>query len=430
MPYLILLVFCLIQLNAPVWAQARTISGVVDFGEAVTQPAINGFLHSLDEWQHVPDGAITALKPSWFRIAAGNIALQTRATRLGGKVELVLSDAYGYPFNHWKGQGAPWENNGKNWERHVRKMGRLHAGSAVYWDIWNEPDARAWNKTRFWSGNRAQFFETYRRAYHILRRELASKAMIGGPSFANYEHDDLVAFLNYCNKNNLEVNFLSWHESGEVGEADADPASIAKHLSEMKKLALAYPRLQIKEVLINESVGPDIHLYTGDILGVLYYLEKGGAAGTNRACWDASDHSNNCYNGSLDGLIVPATKRPRAAWWAYKIYADTLTNRVKATPVDADLALFAARIPALVLLGYFDQHQPASARLILKNLPEAGFTQDTVLVNVYRIPATGEAPLEKPILVSRNRIDVINGNATVNILNLQPHEGYLLKLQP
>ena len=41
------------------------------------------------------------------------------------------------------------------------------------------------------------------------------------------------------------------------------------------------------------------------ILGYLYYLEKGRADGACKSCWPDTRRENNCFNGSLDGLIDP-----------------------------------------------------------------------------------------------------------------------------
>lgn len=114
--------------------------------------------------------------------------------------------------------------------------------------------------------------------------------MIGGPSYANYDPINIQAFLDYYNQNNLQVNFLTWHELAGV---DYSIPSVAQHITSIRNLAYQYPNLAIQKIFINESVGPLNQYLPGDILGFLYYLEQGGADAANKACWaDSSGKSN------------------------------------------------------------------------------------------------------------------------------------------
>jgi xylan 1,4-beta-xylosidase len=418
-----------LQLASVAMAQTASISATVDFALSDPHPSMSGFLHSLDS--PLPDSALTPLKPAWWRLTPGNMDLYKRASNLGAKVELVVSDSYGYPFNNWNGKGAPWDNNWQNWENHVRTVAQAYKGlSNVYFDIWNEPDSADWNKTVFWSGTQAQFYEAYKRAYTILRQELGSSAMIGGPSYANYDQTAITNFINYCNSNSLQVNFLSWHE---LGAADTNIPAIATHLNYVRNTAKSSSTLNNKLLLINESVGPNTQLAPGDIIGYLYYLEKGGADGANKACWNAADGSNNCYNGSLDGILVPSSNTPRSAWWAYKTYADGVASRVRSSSQNGNLVVLASRKPAQVLLGYFGSNIPSStnASVTLRNLNAAGFRNfGTVQVSLFRIPATGESALSGASPIQTTRVAVVNSAVTVSVPNIQLHEEYLMTVTP
>ena len=84
-----------------------------------------------------------------------------------------------------------------------------------YWEIWNEPDLDQMEDNRWktdprtWGGTMEQFDELYAvTAKHLKKRFPDLK--IGGPAFANprkYGPD----FLDYVKKNNVPLDFFSWH---------------------------------------------------------------------------------------------------------------------------------------------------------------------------------------------------------------------------
>ncbi len=396
----------------------------VDFAVPAPQKNMSGFLNGIG--QNAPaDDLVLPLKPAWWRLSANDQKGVQRARQWGAQIQLSVSDAYGYPLNHWRGHGAPWENNWKRWEAHVRQLANEYRGQPVYWDIWNEPDTQKWNETTFWNGSPQQFFETYKRAYTILREELGPDAIIGGPSYANYNQGDLEAFLSYCHENQLQVNFLSWHELMRVDFAVPD---IAEHLAYIRKLASTYPDLRIQKIMINETVGPKTTYFPGDVLAVLHTLERGGADGANRACWNDSKKRNNCFNQSLDGLIDPETQLPRSAWWAYKTYADSMASRVKVSSTHPNVVGMASQQPAQILVGYFGK-EPASSTMFtvrLTHLSAIGQTGKRLKVAIAKAPNTGEAPLSALIPVRTVTVPINKDAATVTIPDLQLHEEAVL----
>jgi len=398
--------------------------GTVNFLSSSPQKNMSGFLHGVGST--VPsDTLISQLKPAYWRLEPYNTMMYSRAVKTGAVIEIVVSDGYGYPANNWGGHGAPWENNWANWENYVSQLATQYQNTPVYWDIWNEPDTVSWNTAQFWNGTPAQFYETYRRAYNILRQKLGPNAMIGGPSYANYDQAALTAFLTYCNQNNLQVNFLTWHDLSDV---DFSIPSVAQHLSYMRSLANSMPNLNVRKIILNETVGPQITYFPADILAFLYYLEKGGADGANRACWNDSLGSNNCYNNSLDGIVNPADGQPRASWWAYKI----LASRVATSSQSSNLVVMAGKNPAQVLVGYFGQGMPTPAQVTinLRNLGAIGQKSSTLKVNISKVPNNGEADVPNLIPVGLWTVGVVNGSATVTLPTANLHEEYVLTLIP
>src|SRR5262249_29527662 len=197
---------------------------------------------------------------------------------------LVLSDTWGYH--------SPWPyDDYTKWEDHVRQVAQASKGKEILWDIWNEP-----NVIQFWQGTQAQFFETYRRAYGVLRDELGPDALIGGPSLTQYDPDSLTAFLDFCAANACEVNLLSWHELKSTGPRIYP---IADHLANAYQSFVDnpdYAALNMAEVHVNEVVGDQDQYRPAEIWGSFYYLEVGGADGACKACWKANDATSNCSN--------------------------------------------------------------------------------------------------------------------------------------
>lgn len=84
-----------------------------------------------------------------------------------------------------------------------------------YWEIWNEPD----NRPNCWTGDDDAYLKLYATAAAALRKEFP-KIKIGGPGLGNagelkgekFEPTAfLKAFLARCAKDELPLDFLSWH---------------------------------------------------------------------------------------------------------------------------------------------------------------------------------------------------------------------------
>lgn len=78
-----------------------------------------------------------------------------------------------------------------------------------YWEIWNEPDL-----TIFWNNNDPeQYYEFYAKVARAIKK-VDPTALIGGAGVAagyNPGSAYLDGLLGYCKKNNIPLDFLSWH---------------------------------------------------------------------------------------------------------------------------------------------------------------------------------------------------------------------------
>ncbi|MGB3405826.1 MAG: beta-xylosidase [Microcoleaceae cyanobacterium] len=398
----------------------------VDFATPETGiHSMSGFLYGATI-DNPPASVIQPLQPNLWRTSWFNA--YPKLTGLNAQFQLLLSDTWGY------GKGnRPWPyQDYPAWEARVRKLAQQHKDKNMIWDVWNEPDL----KDPFWNGSRQQFFETYKRAYRVLREELGPTAIIGGPSITKYDKGFITAFLDFCLKNNLEVNFLSWHELN-----DNAISSITGHINDARKSYQQnqkYSPLKIQKLYVNEIIGPTAQYRPAEILGYLYYTERGKADGACKACWTPNaGGKNNCFNESLDGLVEPGNASPRAGWWVYKAYADGFNSRVMSRSNNPQVVALASRSDgtkqAQVLLGYFQQGNSSgksSVILTLKNLQQLGLGQpgQALTFTIKRIPNSDEKVVQKLDILRQEQIAVSNQTVRLTIPNIRLHEAYLLSI--
>lgn len=399
----------------------------INFAQSIQSESMSGFLNSVDI--SIPRQLLKPLKPSWWRLAPDDLPAYLKENNSARHVQIVLSDGYGYPLNHWKGNPPPWFDKGQRWAAYVRETARRYKHiPGIVWDVWNEPDALpdGWGNNMFWDGTREQFFEVYRTAYTVLREELGPDAMIGGPSYASYDAESVKAFLAYCDENGLEVNVLSWHE---LDATDGNIASMAEHVTEVRQMLRQYPALKNQKILINEIIGQSSQYRTGDILAYLDILETAKVNGAIKACWNAVDGTNNCYNGSLDGLLDPHTKRPRVAWRLYQAYAAGVESRVADQTDLQDVAILASQKPLRVLLAdNREQNQDKPITIRLDNL-FAKLKQHDLTAELAAMPNTGEHPVKKLPQAIKLSVKTMDGHAFITLPVLQTHTAYILKLK-
>lgn len=114
-----------------------------------------------------------------------------------------------------------------------------------YWEIWNEPDLDAEDAEyrRTWTGTKAQFFTLYETAAKHLKKCFPS-LKIGGPACCGRE-EYMEDFLEYMSKNNVPLDFFSWHVY------HTDPIEIAKKSERIKNM-LVRNGYENTESILNE----------------------------------------------------------------------------------------------------------------------------------------------------------------------------------
>lgn len=431
--------FCLMTFILPIsiflaateiYGQQQTASISVDFAKPDSSvKSMSGFLHSLDT-NKPPDNLILPLKPKQWRVSDSNFEIYRRINKNGARTQIVLSDFWGYPGLN---TNRPWVfEDYPQFENFVRKLARAHKSPEIIWDVWNEPEDP---KLPYWKGTFEQFCETYKRAYRVLRQELGPDVMIGGPSFSRYDKNLLNRFLNFCKTHGCEVNFLSWHELDE-----SIITSIPERLQETRRLFVNnrdFAGLKIKEIQINEIIGGDVQYSPGAILGYFYYLEKGKADGASKACWEDLSGKSNCYNGTLDGLITPETLEPRAAWWAYKSYADGVSSRVVSTTTNSKVVALASlqadsANKAQVLIGFFressEEPEKVNVSINLHNLNNLPFLTgiQKASIKIEKIPDSVEKAVKNLDFIKESNLSFINNSLKIMLSDVAVNEAYLV----
>jgi xylan 1,4-beta-xylosidase len=402
----------------------------VDFAKPVqSQPSMVGFLHGMDETTP-PDEMIRPLRPALWR-GVNRTAPYDRARSLGARYVFLLSDAWGYPPT-WSKRGAPYKHL-REWEQFVRTAARQTRGHDVIFDVWNEPSSRY-----FWVGSREQLFETYAVAARVLHEELGDDAQVIGPSLGVYDAGYIGAFLDACRSEpGCRVSALAWHEF----PAPYPPIStIVDHLRDARHRFLESPKyagVGLKRVYVTESVNDYSQYRPGEILAYLSALERGGADGAARACWKGPRGADECFNHTLDGLVTERNSRPRAAWWAYKLYADGVSSRVRTITHDSSVAVLASSASAKpsasqLLVGRFsggpDAPRNTNVSITMRALdalrPFSAASRVTVFVQ--QIPDRGARPLAAPKLVMRQSVPVTRGAAHLVLPRVGLHDLYAL----
>lgn len=128
--------------------------------------------------------------------------------RLGQSIEHYIKKYYIYPPKDY----AKWARICEHVIRHYNEgWANGYELNIKYWEIWNEPDLDSDDATnkRMWVGTKAQFFDFFVVAAKYLKEKFP-QYKIGGPALAwNEEWAD--EFLARMRKENVELDFFSWH---------------------------------------------------------------------------------------------------------------------------------------------------------------------------------------------------------------------------
>lgn len=386
--------------------------------------SVAGFLH-FNDLEPLQDN-IAELKPKYWRFGA---KLKEHTPKRKMQVDLllkknivpiiVLSDIY--DEEHWYKEKGGWirpSDNGKPFTQLISNLYK-ELGNKVVFDVWNEP-----NSKEVWGGTREEFFRTFKVAHDALRNSADGKnAKITGPSISAYDKEYLVAFLDYCSKNNIRLDILNWHDLGN----QQDAVKLQKNIKEARELLKKYPKLGVKQIYIPEIIGLDEQFNPLTAFAYLNSLEESNAFGGCKACWDnpVNKGENSCWNNSMDGLLTPDGK-PRASWWLYKYYADSLEKRLVSKSTNKEFianSYFDKNNNFSLLLGNLSDKNYGTFMVSLKNINDTKQFQNKSF-KLYEITNKESVALEKPYLLSQGKIIPNNKSISLVLKNLKPKSLY------
>lgn len=387
----------------------------------------SGFLHAMS--RTVPGPAmVDPLKPQlfrmgaedWQKVGAGAVATYDRVKKLGARMQIVISDNHGYTIaGWWPGDHDDWTA----WDSIVEGLVKRAKSDrqSVEWDIWNEPNSRY-----FWGRDRAQFFETWKRAYQKIRT-IDSRATIVGPSISRYDKAWIEDFLNYAKDNSVVPDLLSWHEFGS-------PRDIPDHVDEMRSFA-GGNGIDLRGVSINECISAQQQLNPGVTVQYLAGLDRAGVDSACHACWaDKEPGVSGCENQTLDGLLTYPERSPRASWWAYKAYADIAGRMVDVKPSETVDGIAGADGKARcvsVVLGR-NGGEEGDVDLVISNMSKlTGWDKlQKAHVTASRLAASGWDLSKGPVTVIDADVSVNNNGLEVILPRFGPTDAFTVIVTP
>jgi len=381
----------------------------------------SGFLHAVSV-SAPPQELVEPLKPRLFRASVDHVGLldgpgiYERVTALGARVQVDLSSCHGCPENGpCPGDHGDWTA----WDRAVDHLihARKQKGYSVQWDIWNEP-----NLKEFWPRSHEHYLELWARTVRRIRSADPGTEIVG-PSLFGYDRQWLQRFLVWAQAEGVLPDILSWHEFD-------DPRGIPARIAELRAFLRA-SGMPPRPISLNEITGPEHQTRPGPTVAYFWAMEEAGVDSAARSCWEDEEKGvSGCGTDSLDGILVPSTKKPRSVWWVYRRYADLTGVLVHVEPGESlcgIAAVDAGKKQIGLLIGH-DGPRPTDAGLQFINLDRVGFLSDRVQVTVERIPDMGWKPLQEPEVVHQSVRTLLGHEMTIRVPNIGPHDAFFVRL--
>lgn len=341
----------------------------------------------------------------------------------------------------------------EEWQEFIRAFARFlirrYGAQEVrtwYFEVWNEP-----NLSCFFKGDMNDYFRLYGATVRALR-SVDDKLIVGGPATTCSRF--IPEFLQYCEKENLPVDFVSTHQY----PTDALGHSINRErLHHIRKLKASGEQLSTRALL--QPIFDNVNDFTKDLKGYMTREAKRARtqAGDLPLLYTEWSISSNCTaaihdttaaaaffvktvldnQGVVDGssywtfsdifeelffftdpfcggfglLTVDGIKKP--TYWAFKMLADLPDTRycLPVTDADVELAAFRGESGEVYLLLYTQSFEPTDeayhVHIRLENAPR--FRE----IRIQRLDAANGNPVAmweamgKPAELSRAELEEI-----------------------
>ena len=322
-------------------------------------------------------------------------------TRAGAQQFLRLPDIYPtFPYQ-WQG----WSD----WEQKVTEMvnDRLDETSMTNihgWELWNEPDYT-------WDPAAGSFNDGWTRTYNLVR-SIDSQTPIVGPSWATYEHDEMLDFMTHARDTGTLPDVIVWHELDDM-DWNNFAGRVADYRSIENQLGISPRPIAINEYnSFNQMDIPSVALHW------IAVLERHGAREAHRAYWFEA--------GTFNGLFT-LDNQPTASYWLYRWYGAMTGNIVQTTP-DTWLDGVASYDSSRQIVNAVFGGDWGDNTVQVHGLDSFGSSVD---VQVLSTPGSGRhTAVTAPTVLTDTTVQVQGGSITVPVHGMDAEAAYQIVVTP
>lgn len=162
------------------------------------------------------------------------------------------------------GEPSSWDQWAKLIEATARHYSQDLGISHIYYEVGNEPDLFGhWHYAK--SPNYLKMYQVTSQA--VARGAGSIPYSIGGPATTNFYPAWITSLLSFCQKNNLPLDFVSWHHYSY------NPEDFEKNLDKFNTILANYPKYSNLERLITEiGINSQADLAYDNKLGAIHTL--------------------------------------------------------------------------------------------------------------------------------------------------------------
>ena len=143
----------------------------------------------------------------------------TPLVELGFMPKILSSNPDEEPERRMPDKMSDWENLITAFLNHMDARYGLERMKNWRYEVWNEPDAGS-----FWVDSWEDYFELYKATVETIK-DFNADLKVGGPAVAK-DMNFFRKFLEYCSKNEVPLDFISFHTKGGEG-VELNPSHLA-----------------------------------------------------------------------------------------------------------------------------------------------------------------------------------------------------------
>lgn len=234
----------------------------------------------------------------------------------------------------WKGNVTKpksyekWNDLVVNLVKHWKERYGEEEVSKWYFEVWNEPDLKG-----FFDGTQGDYFELYANTAKAVK-SVSQAYRVGGPATSATKW--VADFLNYCEKNNVPLDFVSTHDYGTTSVLDEFGTkkqqlksmrdTIANDVKAVRQLidnsAFKKAELHFTEWNTSPSSRDPIHDTYQNAAFILHTLKKSALYANSMSYWTFTDIFEEAgpgqtpFHGGFGLINLQGIKKP--SYYAYK----------------------------------------------------------------------------------------------------------------